>query len=114
MTEPRFPIKPLGARVIIRPDPVAKMSGLIHLPETARQSAGTKIGSVVQVGPGLSTAKGVIPVQLKRGDRVFFGEYAGQEVALGLQKSVKPEMAALRGPRVDNWNNFFFKGSSVS
>ena len=78
-----FPIKPLGQRVVVKRDENPTKSGSLYLPETARQSSQTKIGTVVEVGHGLMTAKGLIPVQLKKGDRIFFGEYAGVEIAFG-------------------------------
>lgn len=78
-----FPIRPLGARVVVKRDENPTKSGSLYLPETARQSSQTKTGTVVEIGHGLMTAKGLIPVQLKKGDRVFFGEYAGVEIAFG-------------------------------
>jgi chaperonin GroES len=80
---PQFPFKPLSNQVVVLPDPLPTRSGMIHLPETAMQSRQTKTGTVVRVGMGKQTVKGVIPIQLNVGDKVVFGEFAGVSFTIG-------------------------------
>ena len=73
-------MKPLGDRVIVkRLEAEEKTAGGIILPETAKEKP--KEGKVVAVGPGRVLDSGErSKMQLKKGDRILFTSYAGDEV----------------------------------
>ena len=73
-------MKPLGDRVIVkRLEAEEKTAGGIILPETAKEKP--KEGKVVAVGPGRVLDSGErSKMQLKKGDRILFSSYAGDEV----------------------------------
>ena len=60
-----------------------KTSGGIIIPDAAKEKA--QIGRVLAVGPGRITNEGkLVPCSVKKGDRVFFGKYAGTEAEKNL------------------------------
>lgn len=72
-------IKPLGDRVLVKPltsEEVTK-SGIV-LPDTAEKEKKEQ-GEVVAIGEGEKIKK----LNLKVGDKVLFGKYAGDEVEMG-------------------------------
>lgn len=73
-------IKPAGHRILVRMDTVETKtsSGLIHLPESAkdRQEAAQTTGTLIAVGPNAWTCDGELP-WAKPGDRVYFARYIG-------------------------------------
>jgi len=71
---------PLGDRVLVeRTEAEEKTAGGIVLPDTAKEKPIQ--GKVVAVGEGRRTDEGkLIPLQVKKGDRILFGKYAGTEV----------------------------------
>ena len=72
-------IKPLGKRVLIKRAEADLTKGGILLPDSAQEKP--KQGEVVAVGPGDMKDDGsVTPLDLKIGDRVLFGAFAGTEV----------------------------------
>lgn len=73
-------LRPLHDRVIVkRLDNERKTASGIVIPESAAEKPDQ--GEVVAVGPGKKTDDGkVLPVDLKAGDKVLFGKYAGQSV----------------------------------
>ncbi|AZV92842.1 MULTISPECIES: co-chaperone GroES [Kerstersia] len=73
-------LRPLHDRVIIkRLDNERKTASGIVIPESAAEKPDQ--GEVLAVGPGKKTEDGkVLPVDLKVGDKVLFGKYAGQAV----------------------------------
>ena len=75
-------VRPLYDRVIIRR--VAeeeKTKGGIIIPDSAKEKPSE--GEVVAVGAGKANEKGVIrPIDLKKGDRILFGKYSGNEVKI--------------------------------
>ena len=72
-------IKPLGKRILIRRADKVSSHGRIILPDSAKEQP--KEGEVVSVGPGEMKDDGtVVPLDLKVGDRVLFGAFAGSEV----------------------------------
>ena len=75
-------IRPLQDRVIIkRLDEEHKTKGGIFIPDTAKEKPIE--GEVVAVGKGKTTEDGkVIKLDVKAGDRVLFGKYAGTEVKI--------------------------------
>ncbi|WP_028310428.1 co-chaperone GroES [Derxia gummosa] len=75
-------LRPLHDRVIVkRLDNETKTASGIVLPDTAAEKPDQ--GEVLAVGPGKKNDKGeVIALQVKVGDRVLFGKYAGQTVKI--------------------------------
>ena len=71
-------LKPLGDRIVVKPvteEEVTK-SGIV-LPDTIEKEKKEE-GEVIAVGDGEKIKK----LDLKKGDRVIFGKYSGEEVTL--------------------------------
>ncbi|TCS72200.1 chaperonin GroES [Sulfuritortus calidifontis] len=75
-------IRPLHDRVIVkRLEEERKTASGIVIPDTATEKPDQ--GEVIAVGPGKKDDNGKnIPVDVKVGDRVLFGKYAGQAVKI--------------------------------
>ena len=75
-------VKPLGDRVLIqRIEPEETVKGGIIIPDTAKEKP--MEGKVIAVGSGRVEKDGKrIPLEVKVGDRILFGKYAGQEIKL--------------------------------
>jgi chaperonin GroES len=75
-------VKPLNDRVLVkRIEEVQVTKGGILIPDTAKEKPIE--GKVIAVGPGKMSDAGVrMPLQLKEGDRVLFGKYAGTEIKM--------------------------------
>jgi chaperonin GroES len=75
-------LKPLGDRVIVkRVKEEEKTKGGIIIPDTAKEKPIE--GEVIAVGEGKLLDSGEkIPLEVKKGDRVLFGKYAGTEVKI--------------------------------
>ena len=76
-----FKIRPLKDRIVVRPlEADEKTSGGIYLPDTAQEKP--QRGEVLAVGPGkyIESKGDRVPPPLKKGDRVFYGKYAGTEI----------------------------------
>jgi chaperonin GroES len=75
-------IRPLQDRVIAkRIDEEEKTKGGIIIPDTAKEKP--QEGKVIAVGKGKVGEDGkVTPLDVKVGDRILFGKYAGTEVKL--------------------------------
>jgi chaperonin GroES len=75
-----FKINPLGDRVIVEPKEAEETTkGGIILPDTAKEKPIE--GKIVAVGNGKVGDDGKrIPLEVKEGDRVLFGKYAGTEI----------------------------------
>jgi chaperonin GroES len=73
-------IRPLHDRVIVkRLDNERKTASGIVIPDSAAEKPDQ--GEIVAVGPGKRDDNGkLIPIDVKVGDRVLFGKYAGQTV----------------------------------
>jgi len=73
---------PLGDRLLVeRLEAEERTAGGIVLPDTAKEKPIQ--GKVVAVGEGRRTEEGkLIPMQVKKGDKILFGKYAGSEVKL--------------------------------
>ncbi|RMG83497.1 MAG: co-chaperone GroES [Bacteroidetes bacterium] len=70
-------LKPINDRVVVRRLPAEEVTaGGIIIPDTAKEKP--QQGEVVAVGPGKKDYK----MTVKKGDRVLFGKYAGQELHL--------------------------------
>ena len=75
-------IKPLNDRILVlRTEGEEKTSGGIFIPDTAKEKP--LEGKVVAAGPGKVDDKGkIIPLAVKKGDKVLFSKYAGTEIKL--------------------------------
>ena len=75
-------VRPLQDRVLIRR--VAeeeKTKGGIIIPDSAKEKPAE--GEVIAVGNGKYDDKGTLrPLNVKKGDRVLFGKYSGNEIKL--------------------------------
>jgi len=73
---------PLADRLLVeRLEVEEKTAGGIVLPDTAKEKPIQ--GRVVAVGEGRRNDEGkVIPLQVKEGDTILFGKYAGTEVKI--------------------------------
>ena len=73
-------VKPLHDRVLVkRVDPEEKVKGGIIIPDTAKEKP--LEGKVVAVGTGRLDDDGKrIPLEVKVGDRVLVGKYAGTAI----------------------------------
>jgi len=73
---------PLGDRLLVeRLEAEERTAGGIVLPDTAKEKPIQ--GKVVAVGEGRRTEEGkLIPMQVKKGDKILFGKYSGSEVKL--------------------------------
>ena len=74
--------RPLHDRVVVtRIDADDKTAGGIIIPDTAKEKPSE--GEVIAVGPGGRDESGkLIPIDLKKGDRVLFGKWSGTEVKI--------------------------------
>ncbi|MGQ9508825.1 MAG: co-chaperone GroES [Thermodesulfobacteriota bacterium] len=75
-------IRPLQDRVIVkRIEEEERTKGGIIIPDSAKEKP--QEGKVIAVGKGKMTEDGkLIPLDVKVGDRVLFGKYAGTEVKI--------------------------------
>ena len=75
-------IRPLGDRILVlRIEEEEKTSGGIIIPDTAKEKP--QEGKIVAVGPGKVNEKGKRKsLDVKAGDRVLFGKYAGNEIKI--------------------------------
>ncbi len=73
--------KPAGDRILVKRDAIEERSaGGIYIPDSAREKERAQGGIVLAVGAGKRDTQGNrIPVEVKKGDRVYFGKYAGTE-----------------------------------
>ena len=75
-------VRPLHDRLIVeRIEDTEQMVGGIVIPDTAKEKP--QQGKVLAVGKGKVKDDGsVTPLDVKAGDTVLFGKYAGQEITL--------------------------------
>ncbi|MEQ8248259.1 MAG: co-chaperone GroES [Alphaproteobacteria bacterium] len=75
--------RPLHDRVLVRRSAEEeRTAGGIIIPDTAKEKP--MEGEVISVGPGARNEKGeIITPDVKAGDRVLFGKYAGTDVTIG-------------------------------
>jgi chaperonin GroES len=74
--------RPLHDRVVVkRVEEEAKTKGGIIIPDTAKEKP--MEGEIVAVGPGARDEKGaLVPLDVKKGDRILFGKWSGTEIKL--------------------------------
>jgi len=75
-------VRPLADRIlVIREEASETVRGGIIIPDTAKEKP--QEGKVVAVGPGKVDEDGKrTPLELKKGDRILMGKYAGTEVKI--------------------------------
>jgi chaperonin GroES len=75
-------IRPLGDRILLkRIEEEDKSKGGIIIPDSAKEKP--QEGKVVAAGKGRLLEDGkLVPLEVKKGDRVLFGKYSGTEVKL--------------------------------
>jgi chaperonin GroES len=81
-------VKPLYDRVLLkRIEETEKRSSGIIIPDSAKEKP--MEGKVVAVGAGRINKDGSrAPLEVKAGDRVLFGKYAGQEIKINDKEHV--------------------------
>ncbi len=85
-------LRPLNDRVVvIRMEEEEKTAGGIIIPDAAKEKP--QQGKVIAVGPGKVDENGrLIPMAVKKNDRVLFGKYAGTEIKLdGVEYTIMKE-----------------------
>ena len=75
-------VRPLYDRILVqRMQEEERTKGGIIIPDTAKEKSVE--GKVVAVGKGKINDKGdLVPLEVKPGDRVMFGKYAGTEIQI--------------------------------
>ena len=75
-------IRPLTDRIIVRrTEDQEQMRGGLYIPDTAKEKP--QEGEVIAVGNGRLLDNGTrVAMDVKAGDRVLFGKYAGTEIKL--------------------------------
>jgi len=78
----RSKIRPLSDRVVVEPQEVeTKTAGGIVIPDTADKDKPVR-GKIIAVGNGRYIEGKLQPLQVKVGDNVLFGKYAGTNIKL--------------------------------
>ena len=74
-------VKPLADRVLVKQEEAAevKKSGII-IPDTAKEKP--QQGEVIEVGPGRTEDGKVVPMEVKKGNKILYGKYSGTEVTV--------------------------------
>jgi len=89
-------IKPLGDKILVEIlEAEEKTKGGIILPDTAKEEKAE--GKVVAVGSGKRLDSGSLqPLEVKKGDRVIFGKYSGDEIVVdGVKHKIIKESEVL-------------------
>lgn len=74
-------LRPLHDRVVVRRLTVEeKTASGLYIPDTAKDKP--QEGVVLAAGEGRYEAGHLIPINVRRGDRVLFGKYAGTEIKI--------------------------------
>lgn len=85
-------LKPLGDRVLVEPLPAEAMtkSGIV-LPDSAKEKPAE--GKIIALGTGKTDKEGKkIAFEVKVGDKVLFGKYAGDELKIdGIEYKILKE-----------------------
>ncbi len=75
-------VKPLGDRILLKQvEAEEKTAGGIVIPDTAKEKP--QQAEVIAVGEGRKKEDGaVVPLSIKKGDRVLYGKYSGTEITI--------------------------------
>jgi len=81
-------IRPLDDRILVKQSEAEeKTAGGIVLPDTAKEKP--QRGKVISVGPGKMLKDGKRgQMEIKKGDEVYYGKYAGTEIEVDGEKYV--------------------------
>lgn len=81
-------LKPLGDRIIAKALSAESVTpGGILIPDSAKEKP--LEGKVIAVGPGALLDSGKIrPMDVKAGDKIIYGKYAGTEVKVGAEEYI--------------------------
>jgi chaperonin GroES len=72
-------VKPLGSRVLVKAlSAEEKTDSGIYLPESAKEKP--EEGEVLEVGEGKWIEGKLVPLSVKKGDRVIFSKYGPDEI----------------------------------
>ncbi len=82
VTQVKTKLRPLADRILIkREKEKEKISGGIIIPDNAQQKK--EVGEVISVGPGKKDKHGnFIEIPVKKGDKVMWQKYGGDEIAM--------------------------------
>ena len=75
-------VRPLHDRILVRRTAEEeKTAGGLYIPDTAKEKP--QKGEIIACGKGRVTEDGkVLPLEVKAGDKVLFGKYAGTELKI--------------------------------
>jgi chaperonin GroES len=75
-------VRPLHDRILVKRTPEEeRTAGGLFIPDTAKEKP--QRGEIVATGKGRVTEDGkVLPLEVKAGDKILFGKYAGTELKL--------------------------------
>ncbi|OGK18641.1 co-chaperone GroES [Candidatus Roizmanbacteria bacterium RIFCSPLOWO2_12_FULL_40_12] len=79
-------LKPLFDNILVRPlsEESTTPSGIV-LPDSAKEKP--QVGEVMEVGPGRQNDEGkLIPVTVKKGQKVLYKKWGGNEVKVGSEE----------------------------
>lgn len=81
-------LKPIGDRIVAKALSAEQVTpGGIVLPDSAQEKP--LEGKVIAVGPGAQLDSGKIkPMDVKPGDKIIYGKYAGTEVKVGKEEYI--------------------------
>lgn len=72
-------LKPLGARALVKPlSAKEKTKSGIYLPESAKEKP--EEGEVLEVGEGKWIEGKLVPLSVKKGDKIIFSKYGPDEI----------------------------------
>lgn len=82
MAKSELGVRPLHDRILVRRMAEdEKTAGGLFIPDTAKEKP--QRGEIVAAGKGRVTEDGkTLPLEVKAGDRILFGKYAGTEIKL--------------------------------
>lgn len=78
-------LKPLGDRLIVKAlKSEDKTKGGIVLPDSAKEKS--QQAKVIAVGSGKVIGDKIVPLEVKKGNKILFGKYSGDEVKVGTEE----------------------------
>ncbi len=78
-------LKPLGDRLIVKVlKSEDKTKGGIVLPDSAKEKP--QQAKVIAVGSGKVIGDKIVPLEVKKGNKILFGKYSGDEVKVGVEE----------------------------
>ena len=85
-TQSAAKVAPLADRVVVKPlEEAEQMRGGLYIPDTAKEKP--QEGEIIAVGSGARDENGkLVPLDVKKGDRVLFGKWSGTEVKIDGQE----------------------------